>query len=119
MAKRQDKVSEEIHKIISQLLIRGLKDPRIGFVTITGVKLTQDLRQATIYFTVVGTDEERKASESGLNSARGFIRKEIAQEIKMRFTPEIHFQYDKSLEYGQHIEAILKEIGNTDDSDNT
>jgi ribosome-binding factor A len=119
MAKRQDKVSEEIHKIISQLLIRGLKDPRIGFVTITGVKLTQDLRQATVYFTVVGSDEEKKHTEAGLNSARGYIRTELAKDLKMRFTPEVHFKYDKSFEYGQHIETILKEIGSPDDSENT
>jgi len=111
MVKRSDKVAEEIHKIVSELLIKGLKDPRIGFVTITGVKLTTDLRQATIYFTVIGSDEEKKGTLAGLNSARGFIRKELGQALKMRFTPEIQFKYDTSVEYGQHIESILKEIG--------
>ncbi|HJV66846.1 MAG TPA: ribosome-binding factor A [Geomonas sp.] len=119
MVKRSDKVGEEIHKIISELLIKGLKDPRIGFVTITGVKMTPDVRMATVYFTVHGGDEERKNSAAGLNSARGFIRKEIGQALKMRFTPEVQFKYDTSLEYGQHIESILKEIGSTDDGDNT
>lgn len=116
--KRSDKVAEEIHKIVSALLIRGLKDPRIGFVTITGVKVTTDIRQATIYFTVIGSDEEKRDTEAGLNSARGFIRKELAQDLKMRFTPEVIFKYDTSVEYGQHIESILKEIGSKDDSDN-
>ncbi|HJV34638.1 ribosome-binding factor A [Geomonas sp.] len=119
MVKRSDKVGEEIHKIISELLIKGLKDPRIGFVTITGVKMTPDVRMATVYFTVHGGDEQRQNSAAGLNSARGFIRKEIGQALKMRFTPEIQFKYDTSLEYGQHIESILKEIGSTDDGDNT
>ena len=115
MVKRSDKVAEAIHKIISELLIKGLKDPRIGFVTITGVKLTTDLRQATIYFTVIGSDEEKSGTLAGLNSARGFIRKELGQALKMRFIPEIHFKYDSSVEYGQHIESILKEIGTKDD----
>ena len=119
MVKRSDKVGEAIHKIVSELLIKGLKDPRIGFVTITGVRLTTDMRQATIYFTVMGSDEERKHSEAGLNSAKGFIRKEIGQALKMRFTPEIFFKYDTSAEYGQHIESILKEIGAKDDGDNS
>jgi len=119
MVKRSDKVAEAIHKLVSELLIKGLKDPRIGFVTITGVKLTGDLRQATIYFTVVGSDEDKKASEAGLNSARGFIKKELGQALMMRFTPDIHFKYDTSVEYGYHIESILKEIGAKDDGDNT
>lgn len=117
--KRSDKVAEAIHKIVSELLIKGLKDPRIGFVTITGVKLTTDMRQATVYFTVIGTDEEKKHTEAGLGSARGFIKKEMGQALKMRFVPEIHFKYDTSVEYGYHIETILKEIGAKDDGDNT
>ncbi|GFO57366.1 ribosome-binding factor A [Geomonas sp. Red276] len=117
MVKRSDKVAEQIHKIISELLIKGLKDPRIGFVTITGVKLTTDMRQATVYFTVIGSDQEKKNTEAGLNSAKGFIRKELGHELMMRFIPEVQFKYDTSVEYGQHIEQILKEIGTTDDGD--
>lgn len=119
MVKRSDKVGEQIHKIVSELLIKGLKDPRIGFVTITGVKLTTDLRQATIFFTVIGSDEERKNTEAGLNSARGFIRKELGQALKLRVVPEVQFKYDTSVEYGLHIESILREIGTKDDGDET
>lgn len=115
MVKRSDKVSEAIHKVISELLIKGIKDPRIGFVTITGVKVTTDLRQATIYFTVIGSEQEKKNTEAGLNSARGFMRKELGQALKLRVTPDILFKYDTSVEYGQHIESLLKEIGATDD----
>jgi len=117
--KRSDKVAEAIHKIVSELLVKGLKDPRIGFVTITGVKVSDDNHVATIYFTVMGSDDEKKGSEAGLNSACGFIRKEIGRELRMRFTPEIRFKYDTSLEYGFHIDKILKEVGSTDDSDNS
>jgi ribosome-binding factor A len=119
MVKRSEKVSEQIHKIISELMIKGLKDPRIGFVTITGVKMPTDMRQATIYFTTYGSDEEKQNTLAGLNSARGFIRKEVGQELKMRFVPEIIFKYDTSVEYGQHIEKMLKEIGAQDDGDDT
>lgn len=115
MVKRSDKVSEAVHKVISELLIKGIKDPRVGFVTITGVKVTTDLSLATVYFTVIGSEEEKKASEVGLNSARGFIRKELGQALKLRVTPNVLFKYDASVEYGQHIETLLKEIGTKDD----
>ncbi|UFS70846.1 ribosome-binding factor A [Geomonas sp. RF6] len=119
MHKRSDKVAEAIHKIVSELLVKGLKDPRIGFVTITGVKVTDDNHQATIYFTVMESDEEKKGTEAGLNSARGFIRKEVGRVLQMRFTPEIRFRYDTSLEYGFHIDKILKEVGSQDEGDNS
>ena len=119
MVKRSDKVAEAIHQIVSALLVKGLKDPRIGFVTITGVKVTGDLRMATVYFTVHGTEEQKKSTEAGLNSARGFIKKEMGQALQLRFTPDIQFKYDTSVEYGFHIESILKEIGSQDDGDNT
>lgn len=117
MYKRSEKVAEAIHKIVSELLIKGLKDPRIGFVTITGVKVTDDSRQATIFFTVVGGEKEKVDSEAGLSSARGFIRKEIGQQLQMRFTPEIRFKYDASLDYGHRIDSLLREIGEQDDGD--
>ncbi len=118
MFKRSDKVAEAVHELVSELLIKGLKDPRIGFVTITGVKVTDDMHLATVYFTVIGTDEEKKATEQGLNSARTFIRKEMGKKFRMRFVPEVVFKYDASVEYGYRIESILKEIGSLDHDDN-
>lgn len=118
MFKRSDKVAEAVHELVSELLIKGLKDPRIGFVTITGVKVTDDMHLATVYFTVIGTDEEKKATEQGLNSARTFIRKEMGKKFRMRFVPEVVFKYDASVEYGSRIESILKEIGSPDHNDN-
>ena len=116
MYKRSDKVAEAIHKIVSELLVKGLKDPRIGFVTITGVKVTDDLGQATIYFSVIGSDEEKKASVHGLNSGRGFVRTEVGKSLRLRHVPEIIFRYDESIEYGNHIETLLKEIATKDDA---
>lgn len=117
MYKRSEKVAEAIHELVSLLLIKGLKDPRIGFVTITAVKVLDDLHLAKIYFTVVGSDEETAATAAGLNSARGFIRKEIGKSLNMRYVPDIIFQYDESLEYGNRIESILKEIKEPKGSD--
>jgi ribosome-binding factor A len=110
MFKRSEKVAEAIHEMVSELLIKGLKDPRIGFVTITGVKVTDDLHLATIFFTVIGTEEERRATEKGLNSARGYIRKEMGRNLRMRYIPDIVFKYDESVEYGSRIESLLREI---------
>jgi ribosome-binding factor A len=110
MYKRSEKVAEAIHEIVSELILKGLKDPRIGFVTVTGVKVSDDLRHATVFFTVVGTDEEKTASEKGLNSARGFTRKEIGSRLRMRYVPELTFKYDASAEYAQRIDHILLEI---------
>ena len=110
MFKRSDKVAEAIHELVSGLLVKGLKDPRIGFVTITGVKVNDDLGLATIYFSVIGSDEDKKATTQGLNSARGFVRKEIGKNLRIRHTPDITFRYDESIEYGSHIENLLKGI---------
>lgn len=115
MFKRSAKVSETIHEEVSKLLIKGVKDPRVGFVTITGVKVTDDLHLATIYFSSIGTEEERKGTEAGLNSAKGFLRREIGKVLKMRHVPDITFRYDLSVEYGSRIENILKQIHETDE----
>ena len=117
MFKRSEKVAEAIHEMVSELIIKGLKDPRIGFVTITGVKVTDDLHLATIYFTVIGSEDEKSATEKGLNSARGFIRKEMGRYLRMRHIPDLVFKYDESVEYGSRIETLLKEITVKDDGD--
>lgn len=108
--KRSDKVAETIHEVVSSILSRGLNDPRIGFVTITAVEVTDDLHQARIFFTVIGDDQSKKESESGLNSARGYIRRELGKHLTMRYIPEILFKYDHSQDYGSRIDSLLKEI---------
>lgn len=117
--KRSEKVAESIHELVSELMIKGLKDPRIGFITVTGVKVTDDLHFATIYFSIIGNDDEKLATEKGLHSAKGFIRKEIAKNLRMRYVPEIFFKYDNSFEYGQRIENLLSEIHTKKGSDDT
>ncbi len=108
--KRSEKVAEAVHEIISELLVKGLKDPRIGFVTLTGVNLTDDLRLATVYFSVVGSEEEKKDTEKGLNSAKGYIRKEMGRNLRLRYVPDIIFKYDDSLAYGNRIDNILHDL---------
>ena len=103
------RVSEEFREVLAEEIQR-LKDPRIGFVTITGVKVTDDLHLATIYFTVIGNDEQKTDSAAGLNSAKGFIRREMGKTLKMRYVPDLIFRYDASVEYGNRIEGILREI---------
>lgn len=115
--KRSEKVAEAIHEMVSELLVKGLKDPRIGFVTITGVKLTDDLGLARIYFSVLGSEDEKKSAIAGLNSARGFIRKEVGKNLRMRYVPDIVFEFDASVEYGSRIESLLKEISQTEKDD--
>jgi len=116
--KRSEKVAETIHEIICSLLSRGLNDPRIGFVTITGVELCDDLSLARIFFTVIGDDKAKKDTEAGLNSAKGFIRREVGKNLTIRHTPELLFKYDSSLDYASRIDSLLKEIGTEHDGNN-
>jgi len=108
--KRSDKVADLIQKEISEMLLRGLKDPRIGFVTITKVAVSEDCRTAKIYFSVTGSPEDRERSTEGLNSAKGYVRKELGRRIRMKYTPDISFQFDPSIEYAIHIGEVIEQI---------
>jgi len=114
---RPSRVGELIHKEITDILLKGLKDPRIGFVTITGVDVTPDLHLARVYFTVIGDDESRKNTEKGLMRAVPFFRRELGKRLRMRYTPDILFHYDTSIEYGTRIESLLKQIKPQDSDD--
>jgi len=113
---RQERVSQAIKREVSVIIHDQIKDPRIGFVTITNVELAQDLRFAKIFFSVLGTDDDYKRTKAALDSSLGFIRKLIAQRLKLRFAPEIMFKEDKSGEYSAKIEKILNEIKEQDES---
>lgn len=109
-SQRAQRVAETIHKEISSLLIKGLKDPRIGFVTLTSVDVTSDLRQARIYYTLMGSQEGRKETQAGLDSCSSYIRQQLGRQLRLRFIPEIVFEYDASFDYGQNIERLLNEV---------
>lgn|SRR4030043_594487 len=108
--KRSEKVADLIQKEISQMLLKSIKDPRIGFVTITRVSVSEDCRFAKIYFSVAGTLEERERSIKGLESAKGYVRKELGRRIRLRYTPDIVFQFDPSIEYAIHMEELIQSI---------
>ena len=107
---RCERVSQAIKREVSNIIHDELEDPRLGFITITRVELTQDMRYAKIFFSVLGKEEERKKSNEALDSALGFIRRLVAERINLRFAPEIIFREDRSSEYSVRIEEILQEI---------
>ncbi len=108
--KRSEKVADLIRKEVSEMLLRTIKDPRIGLVTITKVKVSEDYRFARIQFSVPGSIEERERSLKGLDSARGYIRRELARRMNLRYTPELFFEFDPSIEYAIHIEEVFQSL---------
>jgi ribosome-binding factor A len=97
-------------KELGDILITKIKDPRVGFVTITDVEVTGDLQQATVYISVLGDEKEKQDSLLGLSKAKGFIRSEIGRRIRLRKTPELIFEFDEALERGNRIETILRDL---------
>lgn len=119
MRQRQERLSALIREEVSEILLRRVKDPRISsFVVITEVKLSKDLRYAHIYVSVYGSEEDKKRTMMGLESAKGFIRSELGKDLRIRFIPEIFFELDESLEKGDRILRKLKELG-LEDEENT
>lgn len=104
---RLSRVQEAIKEEISQIIQFELKDPRVGFVTVTSVNISPDLRQARIFLTILGNPEEQKESLAGLNSAKGFIRSELGKRIRMKFTPQIEFEIDQSIKEGIRISKLI------------
>lgn len=103
-------MADLIRKEVSELFVKTVKDPRIGLITITRVTVTTDCRLARIHFSVPGSTEERERSLQGLDSAKGYIRRELARRLNLRYTPEILFQFDPSIEYAIHIEEVLQSL---------
>jgi ribosome-binding factor A len=112
--KRADRVSEAIKREVSLMLISGVKDPAIHFVTVTTVDTAEDLRNATIYVSVLGDEKTRQESLEGLQRAKGFIRKELGAKLNLRYNPDIHFKLDESLDHSIKIRTILNEIKDKD-----
>lgn len=107
---RVEKIQELIKQEVSKIILQELKDPRIGFVTVTQVDMTNDLSSAKIYVSLMGSDQQIKDCWSGLQSSLGYIRREIGKRIRLRCTPDVSFQLDKSLEYSAHIQELLIKI---------
>lgn len=109
-SQRAQRVAETIHKEISGLLIKGLKDPRIGFVTITSVDVTSDLSQARVYYTLMASTDDRAETQAGLDSSSSYVRQQLGRSLRLRHVPEVRFVYDASVDYGQHIEKLLNDV---------
>jgi len=109
--KRADRVGDSIMREIASMVQRGeIRDPRIGFITITHVRLSADLKEARIYFSQIGTEEEIADSLQGLGSAVGYIRRALGHTLKLRSVPKIIFFFDETLEYAEHIDKLLHDI---------
>jgi len=108
--KRADRVADLIQMEISDILLRQVRDPRIGAVTITGAKVSDDLRTARIFFVELGKDQCSEEVKTGLASATGFLRRELGRRLQLRCLPELLFSYDPSFAYGNRIERLISEI---------
>jgi len=107
---RPSRVAEEIKKEVSTFIPREIKDPRVGFITVTGVEVTNDLRHAKIFVSVLGGREEEDLTLAALNRAKGLVRSEIGKRIRLRFAPEITFVIDQSLDRGERIRELLSQV---------
>ncbi len=107
---RLDRVASLIQQELGSMFARGLKDPRIGFVTITGAKVSPDLREAWVYYTVHGTEADRKQTARGIEAAKGFLRRELGSRMTQRVTPELHFVIDKAIDEGARIDELINRV---------
>jgi ribosome-binding factor A len=103
------RVDEAVREVLSDAIATDLKDPRIGFVTVTGVKTSPDLRHARVYVSVLGAAPEREASLEGLRSAHGFLQGRVATQLNLKHTPTLTFEYDESIDHGMRITELLAE----------
>jgi ribosome-binding factor A len=118
-AQRARKMADRIHEIVARRLERGIKDPRLGFVTITDVKVTGDLQHASVFYTVYGTDEERSDTGAALKSATGMLRSEVGKNITARLTPSLEFILDALPENAASIDRLLQEARQRDQDSQT
>jgi ribosome-binding factor A len=107
---RPERVAEEIREVLAEEIPR-LKDPRVGFVTVTRVDVSPDLRRATVFYTVMGQDRDRNATRAGLRSARAHLRAVVAHQVRLKFTPELDFDEDVTLAQVERVNELFRRIG--------
>jgi ribosome-binding factor A len=107
---RPERVAEEFREILAEEIPR-LKDPRVGFVTVTRVDVSPDLRRATVYYTVLGQDRDHRATRAGLQSARSHLRAVLGQQVRMKFTPDLEFEEDVGLAQVERVSQLLRQLG--------
>ena len=116
---RADRVSGLIQKVLSDILQKDIKDPRLKMATITGVEVSRDLKLARIYFTAPDGEQAKDAAIKGFDSARGYIKRTLAHELDLKYMPDIKFIYDASIEYGAHIDRLIQLTKEPDGTDST
>ncbi|AUS96025.1 ribosome-binding factor A [Clostridium thermosuccinogenes] len=117
MVDRINRISEEVKREVSNIIRNEIKDPRLpSMVSVVSANVTKDLRYAKIYVSVLGTDEEKKNAMEALKSAAGFIRREVGRRVQLRYTPEMHFELDTSIEHGVYITKLINETVKDDDA---
>lgn len=113
---RLSRLTHVVHRVASEVVLYDLKDPRLGFVTVTRVKLTNDLRHAVIYWSVVGTESERSKTAHALENATGYVQSRVAKALHTRVTPALRFEYDAGVEGSVRVSQILSELGMSSDA---
>jgi ribosome-binding factor A len=113
MSERMRRVNESVRQVLSEA-VGELKDPRIGFVTVTGVQTSSDLRHARVYVSVLGTDRKREQTLAGLNAAHAVLQTQLARELRMKRTPQLAFEYDPSVERGVRMTKLIDELARDD-----
>lgn len=108
---RMRRVDEAVREVLSDAITRDLKDPRVGFVTVTEVRTSQDLSHARVYVSVLAPEARREASLEGLRSAHGYLQRRVGSELKLKRTPTLDFVYDDTAERAQHLEELLRQEG--------
>ncbi|HEY8104192.1 MAG TPA: 30S ribosome-binding factor RbfA [Gaiellaceae bacterium] len=109
MPERMRRVNESVRQVLSEALLE-LKDPRIGFVTVTGVETSSDLRHATVYVSVLGSEKKRSKSLTGLDAAHGVLQARLSRELRMKRTPQLSFEYDHAVEHGVRMSKLIDEL---------
>jgi len=121
MGRRLLKVNEAVREALSSTIAEGLKDPRVGFVTVTSVETSADLRHAKVFVSVLGGQREREETLAGLRSSHGYLQERVAEAVRLKRTPQLEFVYDGSVDHGMRIHALLQryetEVRTTEDED--
>jgi len=110
---RADRVADLLKEEISQMLCKEVKDPHIGFITITDVEVSKDLHMAKVFYTILGDERQRSESSDALQRVASFMKRQLGKRLKMRYIPDILFRYDHSLDYGSKIDTLLDQLKNT------
>jgi ribosome-binding factor A len=111
MSKRTEQVADEIQRILGEVIQYELKDPRVGFATVVGVAVSGDMQHARVRVSVMGDEEQRRGTMEGLERAKGFMRRRVAQELRhLRMIPDLHIDLDTSLDYSLHIDEVLRQV---------